>query len=103
MSKFGILAGAAILAAGVTLSAPASAGTGCNGVINPFVWGCAPWDNNNGAQYPYYRKTQVQIPKANAKVEIVNGARMVTDLRTGQRMPLIQDGGAYMVAAGGMN
>lgn len=29
---------------------------GCNGVINPAVWGCAPWDNNNGPKYPNYKK-----------------------------------------------
>src|SRR5690606_27058383 len=30
-------------------AAPAHA-AGCNGVVNIFQWGCAPWDNNNGPQ-----------------------------------------------------
>ena len=29
---------------------------GCNGVVNQLVWGCAPWDNNNGPQFPNYKK-----------------------------------------------
>lgn len=28
---------------------------GCNGVVNPAVWGCAPWDNNNGPKFPNYK------------------------------------------------
>ena len=29
---------------------------GCNGVVDQFKWGCAAWDNNNGPQYPHYKK-----------------------------------------------
>lgn len=87
----------------MTFSGPAYAGTGCNGIINPFVWGCAPWDNNNGPQFPYYQKKPVSIPKAQAKIEIHNGAKMVRDLRNGQLMPFISTNGSTMVAAGGGN
>lgn len=34
--------------------APAQA-AGCNGVVSPAEWGCAPWDNNNGPKFPHYR------------------------------------------------
>ncbi len=52
MRKFGVMA--AVVVASVAVSAPANA-AGCNGVVNPLVWGCAPWDNNNGPQFPNWR------------------------------------------------
>ena len=52
------------------LAAPAQAGTGCNGVINPLVWGCAPWDNNNGPNFPYYKKSRVQIPRSDESPQL---------------------------------
>ena len=81
---------------------PAAAG-GCNGVVNPFVWGCAPWDNNNGPNYPYYKKTKITIPKGQAQVFNKNGAQMVKDLRTGAVHPLIGHAGGNVIAAGGLN
>ena len=85
------------------IATPANAGTGCNGVINPFVWGCAPWDNNNGPKFPYYKKVNVTIPKGKAQVFDQNGARMVRDLRSGQVFPVISTDGAGIIAAGAGN
>lgn len=45
----------ALASAGVVLAiAGPSAAKGCNGYVNQMQWGCAPWDNNNGPQYPHY-------------------------------------------------
>lgn len=103
MDKVRIAGALALGFLGFVAATPANAGTGCNGVINPFVWGCAPWDNNNGPQYPYYKAPRVKIPKDKAKVEIHNGAQMVRDLRNNRLMPLVGNDGASMVAAGGGN
>ena len=93
------LALAASLAAAV--SAPANAGTGCNGVVNVLVWGCAPWDNNNGAKFPYYTKKQTTIPTSQGKVVVQNGQQMV--LANGQYYPMISQDGGGLVASGGGN
>ena len=61
----------------VAVASPASA-RGCNGVVNPLVWGCAPWDNNNGPSFPNYRppasnnegssaSTNIRIPASHAQ------------------------------------
>jgi hypothetical protein len=82
------------------VAAPAQAGTGCNGVVNLFVWGCAPWDNNNGSQFPYYRKKQVDIRvPAGARVHVKDGSAVVEF--NGQKYPVV--GGAGVVAAGSAN
>ena len=47
----GLICTAALLAVGAT---PAAA-KGCNGYVNQMQWGCAPWDNNNGPQFPHYK------------------------------------------------
>ena len=97
-----LLVPVALVAAFAGLSAtPASAGTGCNGIINPFVWGCAPWDNNNGAQYPYFKKKTVQVPASQVKVENKNGVNVA--LYNGSYYPMVAAGGGNMVAAGGGN
>lgn len=45
------------VAVGVSLLAANEASAkGCNGVVNQAVWGCAAWDNNNGPQFPNYKK-----------------------------------------------
>ncbi|MES2986478.1 MAG: hypothetical protein V4808_01095 [Pseudomonadota bacterium] len=76
---------------------PASAGTGCNGVVNVFVWGCAPWDNNNGSQYPYYRKKIVEIPRRGTQIVTKDGVQMA--LRGGQYYPIAP--GARLVSDNG--
>jgi hypothetical protein len=97
-------------------AAPAHA-AGCNGVVNIFQWGCAPWDNNNGPQYPYYRKKQVTmtaprgsritVKDGHAMVNIngrdypvVGGASSVISAGGGN---VVSAGGGNVVAAGGMN
>ena len=99
--RFALAVGAA--AGFVTIATPASAGTGCNGVINPFVWGCAPWDNNNGPNFPYFKKSKITIPKAQAQIFNEKGAQMVKDLRTGAVHPLIGQAGGNVIATGGGN
>lgn len=81
--------------------APAIAGTGCNGVVNLFVWGCAPWDNNNGSQFPYYRKRQVtiQAPKG-SRITVKDGHAVVTV--NGANYPVV-GGASSVVSAGGAN
>lgn len=104
------LAAAAGLYFASTASAPAatagSYGTGCNGVVNILVWGCAPWDNNNGPKYPYYRKKKQQLPASQTQIVERNGQKMA--LYNGQYYPLagapvISPGGANVVASGGGN
>lgn len=85
--------------AAATAAVPAHAG--CNGVTNIFVWGCAPWDNNNGPRFPYYRKTVVEIPKNKAQLVSRNGSSAV--LYNGSYYPLISQDGGGLVAAGGGN
>jgi hypothetical protein len=94
------LAAAAAAAAVALLPTPASAGTGCNGVVNILVWGCAPWDNNNGPRFPYYRKKQVDMrAPAGSKITLKDGAAMIEV--GGKQYPVV--GGANAVAAGGAN
>jgi len=50
--KLPVLAIAA--AGGVLLSLGQAEAAGCNGHVNVAEWGCAPWDNNNGPQFPHY-------------------------------------------------
>ena len=76
-------------------------GTGCNGVINPFVWYCAPWDNNNGAKYPYFKKKTIQVPAAQSKVETKDGTSIV--LYNGNYYPLVASGAGNLVASGAGN
>ncbi|HEX8302801.1 hypothetical protein [Sphingomonas sp.] len=80
-------------------STPATAGTGCNGVVNVFVWGCAPWDNNNGPQYPYYRKKAVVLPAKGTQIVTKDGIRMA--LRNGTYYPLIGQDGAGIISRDG--
>ncbi|MCP3734317.1 hypothetical protein M9979_05420 [Sphingomonas sp. RP10(2022)] len=95
----------ALAASALALASPAHA-SGCNGVVNFFVWGCAPWDNNNGPNYPYYRKKVVTMKApAGSRIEEKNGAAMI-DIN-GQKFPLangvIAPGGANVIAPGGAN
>ena len=60
-SRVAVLSAASLFAMG--FASPADA-AGCNGVVNPAIWGCAPWDNNNGPNYPYYKKKAAPSPIA---------------------------------------
>ena len=88
---------AAILAA--TAATPASA-AGCNGVVNPLIWGCAPWDNNNGPRFAYYvnpRTKQVTIPQQGAQTRFANGQRQV--LFNGNWLQVSGTNGANIIAS----
>ncbi|UZK66674.1 hypothetical protein [Sphingomonas sp. M1-B02] len=89
------LAGIAAAGFAACVATPASAGTGCNGVVNIFLWGCAPWDNNNGPQYPYYRKKVITLPRQGTQIVTKNGVQMA--LRNGTYYPLIGTDGASMI------
>lgn len=96
---FGMAAVALLALSG---TGPAAA-AGCNGVVNPLVWGCAAWDNNNGPQYPNYRaparsNAAPQITRGNASGIISNNA---TQGITTQRGAGIVSGGAGNIVAGG--
>ena len=97
-----LVCAALVGAAGV--ATPAMAGTGCNGVVNWFVWGCAGWDNNNGAQFPYYHKKQIEIPRAQAQIQTKDGAQIA--VYKGNTYPvvgIVAQGGGNIVAQGGGN
>ena len=91
----------AAAALAITASTSAIAGTGCNQVVNIFVWGCAPWDNNNGPKFPYFRKAVIEIPKKDAQLVSKSGSNAV--LYKGTYYPLISNDGGGIVAAGGGN
>ena len=100
--RFAILAAAS--AALVAGAAPAMA-AGCNGVVNPLVWGCAPWDNNNGPQFAYYvnpRTNQIKIPlKGQPQIRVQNGQQQV--LHNNQWLGVIANGGGNVIANGAGN
>ena len=102
-SNLRVLALSAASLAAVGLASPASAGTGCNGIVNWFVWGCAGWDNNKGPKFPYYKVNKIEIPRANASVFNDRGAAFVKDTRTGKVYPIISGGGGNIVAGGAGN
>lgn len=94
-----------LLIAGLGASNTAQA-AGCNGVVDFFRWGCAPWDNNNGPKFPYYSKKVVTMrAPAGSRVETKNGASMI-DIN-GVKYPVaagvIAPGGANVIAPGGAN
>lgn len=94
---------AAIAAASLALvagAAPAMAGTGCNGVVDWFKWGCAGWDNNNGPKFPYFKKKMQSVP-AGTQVIDKNGVWMAQI--NGQWAPIVAQGGGNIVAQGGGN
>jgi hypothetical protein len=82
----------------VGIASPASA-AGCNGVVNIFVWGCAPWDNNNGKNHPYFRKKAITIPAAGTRIVTEKGVPMA--LRNGTYYPLIGQDGAGIISSDG--
>ena len=92
-----VLASCAVAAAAI--SSPAVAGTGCNGVVNVFVWGCAPWDNNSGPRFPYFRKKLLASPANGTQIVTKDGVRMA--LRNGTHYPLIGQDGAGVIGQDG--
>lgn len=70
----------ALLAAGASImSASSASAAGCNGVVNPVVWGCAPWDNNNGPGFPNYKAPAARSNNSgyqgNTNAATINGVR----------------------------
>jgi hypothetical protein len=98
-----ILSAASLGILGIATPTNAAAIRGCNGVVNPLVWGCAPWDNNNGPQFPYHKTTRIEIPRAQAQIVVQNGVQMVKDLRSGQVHPIVAGGAGNIVAGGAGN
>jgi hypothetical protein len=58
----------AVVVSSIGVYSAGAVAAGCNGVVNPSVWGCAPWDNNNGPKFPNYKPKkaaqQVAAPAA---------------------------------------
>ncbi|HTR83761.1 MAG TPA: hypothetical protein VMI56_04750 [Reyranella sp.] len=61
-----ILGLSALASGALVIAAGQAEANGCNGHVNVAEWGCAPWDNNNGPQFPHYvaPKKPVQPPQA---------------------------------------
>ena len=97
-SKF--IRAALTAAAAIVVATPALAG-GCNGKVVPWIWGCAPWDNNNGPQFPYYvdpKKNQITLPKEGTQTRIVNGQQQA--LFNGNWLQVTGTNGPNLVAKG---
>ncbi len=92
-----IALGVAAATGAFLLAGPAHA-AGCNGHVNPAEWGCAPWDNNNGPQFPHYKKPATQQAPAQVKQQ----PRQPQPTRTPPTV-IGNQGGAGIVAQGGGN
>jgi hypothetical protein len=55
---------AVVVVSSIGVYSASAAAAGCNGVVNPAVWGCAPWDNNNGPKFPNYKPKKAPQPAA---------------------------------------
>lgn len=103
--KLRVAAAASVLAASFAIGVPAAQAQGCNGVVNWFTWGCAPWDNNNGPRFPYYSKKVVTMrAPQGSRIETKNGMSMININGTSYPVSgVVAAGGANVVAAGGAN
>ena len=87
-------------------STAASAGTGCNGVIEPQTWGCAPWDNNNGPQFKYWKGGNAQKPAAQPAAVAAKPPVPAPALATRPGVAgagVVSQGGGNVVSQGGGN
>ena len=102
MQKNIVLGVSVLLITGVFTAGTVSA-AGCNGVVDQLKWGCAAWDNNNGPQYPHYKKPQAQRPAPAPQVPrpVVQAPRPTIAPNSGGRV--MSNDGAGIVAAGGGN
>lgn len=86
----------------VSVAALAAAGAanarGCNGYVNQWEWGCAPWDNNNGPQYPHYHG-----PAAHPASRIDISRSATPRYNANLRPDLANRNGAGLITAGGGN
>jgi hypothetical protein len=96
LAILGVAAGASLLGAN-----DASA-KGCNGYVNQLEWGCAPWDNNNGPQYPHYKKPEAQ-PAKPAAAPTVPAPSVAAGANARPAAPIISTNGGGLVAQGGGN
>ena len=77
---------------------------GCNGVVSQLEWGCAAWDNNNGPQFPHYKKpatTHAPAARIAPAAAPTQAQRPAIAPNSGNR--LIGNDGAGLVAAGAGN
>ena len=74
---------------------------GCNGVVSQLEWGCAAWDNNNGPQFPHYKKPATTHAPAARIAPAAQAPQPVIAPNNGNR--LIGNDGAGLVAAGAGN
>jgi hypothetical protein len=98
IARFG-LSVLALAAAGVLLTANEASAKGCNGVVNAAVWGCAPWDNNNGPQFPNYKKPAKAQPQAKVAAPSATAPRHDAQLNSGGN--IISRDGAGIVSNDG--
>jgi len=90
----------ALLAAGVSLVSADANAKGCNGYVNQWEWGCAPWDNNNGPQYPHYKKPAAAKP---APARVAAPPAPTSTLVNRSAAPIIGTNSAGVIAAGAGN
>jgi hypothetical protein len=92
------------VAAGVSLLSNDASAKGCNGYVNQLEWGCAPWDNNNGPQYPHYKKPEAQpAAKAPTVPPPAAAAASAAAVQPRNGAPIISTNGSGIVAQGGGN
>jgi hypothetical protein len=103
-----------LAAGGLVMAAGQAQAAGCNGHVNAMEWGCAPWDNNNGPQFPHYKAPQhhaappahvqphaqphVQAPPSSV-IGNRNGGRLLGNDGAG----VVSQGGGNVVSQGGGN
>ena len=97
-----LFAAPAVIVAGVLFASLANA-AGCNGVVDQLKWGCAAWDNNNGPQYPHYKKPQTQHAPARVAPAAPSAQAPRPTIAPNAGNRLIGNDGAGIVAAGGGN
>lgn len=81
---------------------PANA-AGCNGVVSPSEWGCAPWDNNNGPKFPHYKAPNTNKAPAPATPPAVAAQPQRPQVQQNGANQFISTNGGGIVAQGGGN
>jgi hypothetical protein len=71
VARLGFAAAAGLVAGVSFLTANEASAKGCNGVVSPMEWGCAAWDNNNGPEFPHYKKKASAAKPATAPAQPV--------------------------------
>jgi hypothetical protein len=68
-ARLGFAAAVGVVAGVSFLTANEASAKGCNGVVSPMEWGCAAWDNNNGPEFPHYKKKASASQPARASAQ----------------------------------